>query len=115
MSNRNMTNENTVERAVDRLRQRFAELMPLCGGSDRLATRLAEMDEYFSTVAGYNDVKNAKREKAGEVPMTRIVEAMEKFVSSSKIQSYDTLETVTSYRPKFAVTRQLQEKMKKNK
>ena len=81
MTNNLTGKAQTIERTVERQRRRFWELVPQCGGLDRLAKRLAEIDDYFATVEGNENVRNAKRDLAGEVAMTRVLAAMETLAS----------------------------------
>ncbi len=94
----------SIERTVDKLRKRFSELLPLCGGADRLAKRLAEVDPYFDESLGYFDVKNAKRGKAGEEVMIRIVSAMERIATPIKTAVF------AQYQPKYEATQKLKQK-----
>lgn len=109
-------NDGTIERTVDRLRNRFDELVVLVGGDDRLAQRLEEIDPFWATIKGYEIVRNAKRRKSGEVSMTRLVDAMEKLHLHSKArdepQVSKSLSRMGVYVPKYAKTQELQQKMK---
>ena len=112
-------NDATIERTVDRLRNRFDELVILIGGDDRLAQRLEGIDPFWATIKGYEIVRNAKRGKAGEVSMARLVEAMEKLPLLSPApeepQVSQSLSRMGVYVPKYAKTRELQQKMKASK
>lgn len=109
----------TIERTVDRLRNRFDELVRLIGGDDRLAQRLEEFDPFWGSIKGYEIVRNAKRGKAGEVSMTRLVDAMEKLYKLSPAiaepQVSQSLSRMGVYVPKYAKTQELKEKMKASK
>lgn len=109
-------NAATIERTVDRLRNRFDELVVLIGGDDRLAQRLEEVDPFWGTIKGYEIVRNAKRGKAGEVSMTRLVDAMEKLPLLSPAPEEpkvsQSLSRMGVYVPKYAKTQELQQKMK---
>lgn len=72
-----MINTEIIERTVEGLRKRFWELLPDCGGPNRLAKRLSFHDFYFTTSDGIYDVMNAKKDKAGEVVMVKIVDTMQ--------------------------------------
>ena len=82
-----MTKADLTLRAVEILREQFRGLIPACEGTKGLAARLSKVNTYFSTVKGYNDVKNAKRNKAGEVAMTHIINAMQEYISAQKATS----------------------------
>jgi hypothetical protein len=118
-----MTNDLTIERTVEKLRKRFDELLPQCGGANRLAKRLSEIDSYFGESVGIYHVTNAKQGLCGEIPMTRILKAMEKLAKQMKKTSTKTppLEKslkkmgITNYVPKYAKTQELKDKMQKSK
>lgn len=116
-------NSHTIERTVDRLRKRFEVLLPKCGGSNRLAKRLSQIDSYFEESGGHFDVANAKRGKAGEETMIRIINAMEVLAQSSHHEtpssrlnnSFKKMGIVEAYHPKFSTTQKLKEKFDQNK
>lgn len=105
----------TIERTVDLQRKRFRELLPKCGGLDRLAKRLAEVDNYFGTVEGNEKVRNAKRELAGEISMNRIIAAMEQLANKHTVSSTKLDKSLSrmglGYEPKYEATKALQKKM----
>lgn len=113
------TSTTTIERTVIQLRKRFDDLVKRCGGHDRLSKRLEPIDPYFGTIQGYEVIRNAKRGKAGEVAMTRIVNAMEQLAKKSKKTPAkdvkDSLSRMGVYVPKYDKTRELQSKMQKTK
>lgn len=114
-------NVESIERTVIKLRKRFDSLLSKIGGPHRLAKRLGEIDDYFNTQNGYNDVRNAKREKAGEEVMIRILNAMEQLVKipsvSPSINKTDkSLKRMgLIYEPKYETTQKLKEKMQTSK
>lgn len=115
-----MPKPETIERTVERLRKRFNILLEKVGGADRLAKRLGDFDEYFLSTNGYNDVRNAKREKAGEEAMLRILNAMEQLAATikpSKSRVDKSLERmgISDYQPKYPTTQKLKEKMQTSK
>ncbi len=109
----------SIERTVDRQRRRFRELLPQCGGLDRLAKRLAEVDEYFATVEGNEKVRNAKRELAGETAMVRVLAAMEilaeRSCKTTRVDKSLSKMGIAAYEPKYETTRKLQQKMQEAK
>ena len=109
----------TIERTVDKQRRRFRELLTQCGGLDRLAKRLAEVDEYFRTSEGNEKVRNAKRDLAGETAMTRILMAMEILAAQSASPTPSRVEKSLSkmgvYQPKYEATQRLKDKMQNAK
>lgn len=115
-------NSSTIERTVDKLRNRFVELVELIGSDGRLAQRLEALDPFWGTVKGYEIVRNARRGKAGEVSMIKLISAMEKLQSSMATSQSDEIPSVQSslsrmgvYVPKYAKTQELQQKMKASK
>lgn len=108
---------------VDRQRKRFLLILPDCGGPDRLSVRLGKIDEYFNSIAGYNDVRNAKREKAGEAAMNRILAAMELLAATdtpsappSRVdKAFARMNIGTTYEPKYETTKKLKAKMQSSK
>lgn len=117
----NMTGKvETIERTVQIQRRRFRELLPQCGGLDRLAKRLAEVDEYFATEIGNENVRNAKRELAGEVAMTRVLAAMETLAARSCPTEIGRVDKSIAkmgivYEPKYKATQELKAKMQATK
>ncbi|MFN3380999.1 MAG: hypothetical protein ACK41O_16190 [Runella zeae] len=109
-------------RTVEKLRRRFRELLSDCGGTERLSKRLAAIDHYFDSLSGYNDVRNAKRGKAGEEAMIRIINAMEilakthqpEIPSDRLAKSLKRMGIVESYQPKYPTTKALQDKFGKS-
>ncbi|MDF7817398.1 hypothetical protein P1X15_07325 [Runella sp. MFBS21] len=118
-----MIKNQSIERTVEKLRRRFRELLSECGGAERLSKRLALIDHYFDSVSGYNDIRNAKREKAGEEAMIRIINAMEILAKSKTFEtpssrlnnSFKKMGIVEAYQPKFSTTQKLKEKFDQNK
>jgi hypothetical protein len=88
-----MSKVETIEATVNRLRKRFDELLPMCGGQNRLAKRLSDYDCFFKTSDGVYHLLNAKRGKAGEEKMIVIVTAMEAYARQAAIQENATRRT----------------------
>ncbi len=114
--------DTTIERTVEALRKRFDSLLGKCGGPHRLAKRLSQFDSYFNESIGVYEVSNAKRGKAGEVAMTRIVATMELLAAASPItaqtraaKSLERMGVVAAYEPKYPATKQLKEKFSHSK
>jgi len=112
-----MANVLTIERTVEVLRKRYKNLLDSCGGSTRLAKRLSEFDTYFHESQGVYDVANAKRDRAGEAAMIRIISAMEKLAKKAdKAQKKASKNHVIErYQPKYDTTKELQTKLKAHK
>lgn len=113
----------TIERTVNTLRKRFNILLPKCGGPNRLAKRLSEFDSYFNEGIGIYEVTNAKRGKAGEVAMVRILAAMELLAATetpsappSRVdKAFARMNIGTTYEPKYKTTKKLKTKMQASK
>lgn len=111
----------TIERTVVTLRKRFKILLAKCGGPNRLAKKLSEFDPFFDESLGIYHITNAKKDRAGEEVMIRILNAMEQLAKSSAsktplTQADKSLKRMgLMYEPKYPTTQKLKEKMQTSK